>query len=187
MERVEEPEVLHGIAYARKYLRRIDPMTWSPERVQWLWQQTLKEDYACDDIGAGNPELFISNLFLGNTRHYEFGDDAYIALLNIIPRINADIHFAMWGDVSIPTIVDCHTILAEEMFGELEVNRLTAYIPSFNKKMLRFATILGYRYEGEIRQIFLKNGTYHNLYVYGLLKSEFVRRKVGVSFQPPQL
>lgn len=145
--------------------------------MQWLWEQVVKEDYACDDIGAATPELFISNLFLGNSRHYEYGDDAYIALLNIIQRVNADIHFAVWGDVSIPTIVECHNVLAEEMFGELEVNRLTAYVPAFNKKMVRFCTLLGYKYEGEVREIFLKNGTYHNLLVYGLLRRDYERRK----------
>ena len=162
----------------RATLRRIDPTKWAPERLQWLWSQTLREDYACDDIGAATPEIFISNLFMGNTRHYEYGDDAYIAILNIIPRTNADMHFAVWGDVPIGEVIACHATLAGEMFNEAEVNRLTAYIPAFNKKMVRFATVLGYKYEGEIRQIFLKNGIYYNMFVYGLLKSEWLRRKV---------
>lgn len=164
----------------KPYLKRIDTPRWPPERLQWLWEQTMKEDYASDDIGAATPEFFISNLFLGNSRHYEFGDDAYIAILNIIARVNADMHFAVWGNVSIPTIVDCHTQLAREMFDHegLNVNRLTAYIPAFNKKMIRFATVLGYKYEGEIRKIFLKNGQYHNLFIYGLLQEEWIRRKV---------
>lgn len=138
---------------------------------------TLKEDYASDDLGAATPELFISNLFQGNTEHYEYGDDAYIAILNIMYKINADMHFAVWGDVPLRDVVACHNELADYMFKTYEVNRLTAYMPSFNKKMLRFATILGYKYEGEIREIFLKNGTYHNLFVYGLLKKDYVRRK----------
>lgn len=172
------PQVQHS-EHARTTLRRIEATAWKPERLQWLWEQTLKEDYASDDIGTATPEIFISNLFMGNTRHYEYGDDAYIAILNIIPRTNADMHFAVWGEVPLRDVVACHTTLAEEMFNELEVNRLTAYIPSFNKKMVRFATVLGYKYEGEIRQIFLKNGVYHNMFVYGLLKSEWLRRKVG--------
>lgn len=178
---------IRDLTHVYKYLRRIDPLTYAPDRAMWLWSQTLKEDYAVDDIGAANCEIFVRSMFAENSRHYEFGDDAYIAILNIIPRINADMHFAVWGDVSIPTIVDCHSVLADEMYNEFMVNRLTAYIPSFNKKMLRFASILGYRYEGEIRQIFLKNGTYHNLQVYGLLKSEYARRKEGVPRLQPQL
>jgi hypothetical protein len=176
-----EREVVRGVTLVQKYLRRIDTKIWPPERLQWLWEQVLKEDYATDDIGAATPELFISNLYMANSLHYEFGDDAYIALLNVVARINADIHFAVWGDVSIPTIIDCHNYIADDLFERLELNRLTAYIPSFNKKMVRFATVLGYRYEGEVREIFLKNGVYHNLYVYGLLRKEYVRRKGGVS------
>lgn len=172
------PEVQH-VERDHTYLCRIVPSTWPPERLQWLWEQTLKEDYASDDVGASTPEFFISNLFQANTRHYEYGDDAYIAILNIIAGVNADIHFAVWGDVPLREVVACHTQLTEEMFNEMGVNRLSAYIPAFNKKMTRFANVLGYKYEGEIRQIFLKNGTYHNLFVYGLLKSEWLRRKGG--------
>ena len=163
----------------RDRLKKIDPKTWDPARLQWLWEQTMKEDYASDDLGSTTPELFISNLFLGNSRHYEYGDDGYIAVLNILLRINADVHFTIWGDVPLREIIASHDILAEELFTELEVNRLTAYIPAFNKKMVRFANVLGYRYEGEIRQIFLKNGMYYNMFVYGLLKSEWARRKQG--------
>ena len=163
----------------RDRLKRIDPARYDPTRLQWIWEQVVKEDYASDDISVGNFEVFISNLFMGNARHYEYGDEAYIVLLNIIARCNADIHFAVWGEMSMQEVAGCHDVLADEMFNGLEVNRFTAYVPAFNKKMTRLATILGYRYEGEIRQIFLKNGTYHNLYVYGLLKSEWLRRKVG--------
>lgn len=140
----------------------------------------MKEDYATDDLGAATPELFISNLFLPSTEHWEFGDDGYFALLNILFKINADIHFAVWGDVAVPAIMDCLSFLAERVFETYEVNRITAYVPAFNKKVLRLATILGYRYEGEIREIFLKHGTYYNLFVYGLLKKDYTRRKAGL-------
>jgi hypothetical protein len=161
----------------RRYLKHIDPKVWEPDRLQWLWEQVLKEDYATDDLGAATPELFISNLFLPNSEHYEYGDDGYVAVLNILRRINADVHFAVWGDVSIPAIIDCHGVIADHLFESFELNRLTAYVPSFNKKMVRFCTLIGYKYEGEIREIFLKNGTYHSLFVYGLLKRDYVRRK----------
>lgn len=174
---------IRDLIEVRKYLKQIDVKTWDPLRIEWLWKQCLKEDYAIDDLGAATPELFISNLFQPNVEYYEYGDDALITLLNIVNGINADIHCTIWGDVSISTIVDCHNTIAEHLFNEHGVNRLTAYIPTFNKKMVRFCTILGYKYEGEIRQIFLKNRVYHNLYIYGLLQKEYTRRKEALQCQ----
>lgn len=164
----------------RDRLIKIEPKTADPEHIQWLWEQVMKEDYATDDIGAATPELFISNLFLGNSTHWEYEGSAYIAALNIIDRVNADLHFAVWGDVPLKEVSECHAIICDELFEQHDLNRITAYVPAFNKKMLRFATILGYKYEGEIREIFLKNGTYFNMFVYGLLKKDYVRRKGGI-------
>jgi hypothetical protein len=139
----------------------------------------MKEDYASDDFGAVTPELFISNLFLGNSEHFELGDEGYAAVLNIVNYVNADIHFAIWGDTSVSDLREAHQLLADRMYNVYNVNRITAYIPAFNKKMVRLAVILGYRYEGELRKIFLKHGEYYDLTIYGLLKEEYLRRKVG--------
>src|SRR6266478_883717 len=67
-------------------------------------------------------------------------------------------------------------LLFNDLFTRYELNRLTAYIPAFNKQAIRMATIIGFRFEGELRRAFLSHGKYHNLQLYGLLQSEFCKR-----------
>lgn len=162
---------------AVRALKQIDPSNWDPKRLQWLWKCILTQDYAIDDPGVAlGPQAFLGQLFAPNSEWYEVEDWALVAVSGIIPCVNAIIHFVTWDEFEIADVIAIQHYLFTDMFTRHDLNRITAYIPAFNKQAIRLATISGMRYEGELRKAFLKHGRYHNLQIFGILRDEFFKK-----------
>jgi hypothetical protein len=159
-------------------LTRIIALEWPPARLEWIWNMIQTQDYAFDDLSKGNAQVFLGPLFNDMNEWYEIGDDGIVMINGIVPKCQAFIHFALWGDIDIRELFPLQRELFNDLFQRHELNRLTAFIPAFNKQAIRFATLTGFKYEGELRKVFLKHGTYHNTHFYGLLRSEFYLREV---------
>lgn len=158
-------------------LKRIDAATWPPERLEWIWKHVKEEKYSADDAGEENASLFLANLFAPCTEHYEYGDLGYICVLNLLAGVNADIHFCMWGDVTTREIYALHDWIYQHLVQAWDIHRMTSYVPIFNTQARRLAIIMGYKYEGCVREMFLKGSKYYDLEVYGLLRAEFERKR----------
>ena len=160
-------------------LKRIVPDKWDVQRLQWLYRCMMTRDYAFDDVAAAvGPDAFLSQLFAANCEWYEIGDVGLICVSAIVPNCNAIVHYVEWGEIEPRELIELQYQLFDDLFTRLKLNRITAYIPAFNKQAIRMATLTGFKFEGDMRKIYLKNGIYHNLQIYGLLKEEFYERKV---------
>lgn len=159
-------------------LKRVDPKTHDPQRLLWLWNRIQSQDYAFDDMSKGNHEIFLNQLFSPNTEAYEYGDAGFLLITGIVPLVSALIHFVAWEDIEPSEILSVKRAMLGRLFTEYKLVRVTGVIPSFNKQAIRLATITGFRYEGELRKAFLRNGTYYNLQIYGILREEFFKREV---------
>jgi len=160
-------------------LTRIDTQTWPAARVEWLWHKLLTQEYAFDDLAMKiGPNAFLSQLFLANSEWYEIGDVGLVAVTGIIPTCNALVHYVVWDEIEPRELLQLQHQLFADLFERYQLNRLTAYIPVFNKPAIRMATLSGFKFEGEIRKVFLKNGVYHNIHIYGMLREEFQKREM---------
>lgn len=159
-------------------LKLINPKTYPPERVERLWDKLKDEDYAFDDTMRGNHEVLLASLFMPGTECYEIGDlDGFVIVTGITPRVQATIHFAHWGTLTVAHIRKLGLQLMSDMFDRYRLERLNAYVPHHNDKVRRLATLLGYKLEGTLRRAFLYKGEYLDLYAYGILREEFDRYK----------
>jgi RimJ/RimL family protein N-acetyltransferase len=61
----------------------------------------------------------------------------------------------------------------EYCFDELNLHRVTAYIYSFNPRSFRLMEFTGVKREAVLREHVARDGQRHDLYCYGLLRSEF--------------
>lgn len=61
-------------------------------------------------------------------------------------------------------------------FDDLDMNKVTTAAFDFNRRWIRLVENTGFRKEGELREHICKNGEYHDKIMFGLLKSEYVRR-----------
>ncbi len=67
-------------------------------------------------------------------------------------------------------------LLARYAFYELGLNRIRCRILSRNRLAQRLAEHFGFQKEGVEREAAYQNGKFEDIYVYGLLKSDFERR-----------
>ena len=147
-------------------------------RIEWLWDHLKTQDYWFDDMMRGSSQAWLNRLTSPNSEHFEFGDDGYVMVDSIVPSINANIHFAVWGKPQPLAILAAGRELFEYLFTTYKLNRLTAMCPVNNQAAIRMAVMLRFRFEGELRRIFLFHGKYYNVSIYGLLRDEFHKREV---------
>ncbi|MFF0826568.1 GNAT family N-acetyltransferase [Brevibacillus sp. NPDC003359] len=57
----------------------------------------------------------------------------------------------------------------------MRYEKVTAHVFAFNERSKRLHEHLGFQLEGKLRNMIDTNGRYYDEYLYGLLKSEFVR------------
>jgi RimJ/RimL family protein N-acetyltransferase len=156
-----------GSEYNDLHLLKRIPLTkeYAP-RIEWLWNKLKEQDYAFDDLTRGNSKFWMSKLVRPDTEHYEFNDDGYCVADGIIPGLNANVHFAVWGKPAINAIIAAGKELLNHLYSEYKLNRVTALCPTNHPTATRFATMLRFRYEGELRGAFLFHGKYYNVSIY---------------------
>lgn len=153
-----------------------------PKMIEALWEKLSVQDHNFDDNSRGDIGLFLTNLFMPNIRHFIIGDlEGYIVVSNIQANVAANIHHAIFNDkYPIRQIMEAGKEVMGFMFKEGNLMRMGTAIPEFNKYGVRFATLMGFKYEGALRKAFLSKGKYHDVLLYGLLRDEFLKKEVIV-------
>jgi len=67
-------------------------------------------------------------------------------------------------------------------FEELQLNRLEASILAYNEASRRTVEKAGYKLEGTKRQAVYKNGKYHDLVTYGILREEYEAKVKEINY-----
>ncbi len=159
-------------------LRWIDPKTITKEEVEKLWGNLKSQDYTFDDVTRGRGDIFVAGMVAPQTEHFAFGEDGHVSVQNIVPKVNANIRLVTWNKVPISKTVEAGRELIKYLFNEYELNRVSAFIPTFSDQAIRLVTLLGFKYEGEVRGSFLTGGKYYGTTIYGLLRSEYFKKEV---------
>ncbi|WP_223292378.1 GNAT family N-acetyltransferase [Salipaludibacillus neizhouensis] len=66
-------------------------------------------------------------------------------------------------------------LLLDYVFIELNLHRVGLKVFSFNEKAIRMYGKLDFQVEGKLRESLYRNGKWHNIYLMGLLKSEYLK------------
>lgn len=150
----------------------------SDEDTELLWQFVKTQEYMFSDFERGNREGFIMRLRDMRHLHLDIGGDGYCILLNAWCCDTPELHFCLWN----PRRPFQQTLTAGQeilnfVFKEMKATRLGGFIPENNKLASKFATILGFKYEGCIRQGFRFFDRSYDVNVYGLLRNEWQQRQ----------
>lgn len=159
-------------------LRWIDPKTITKEEVEKLWNNLKSQDYAFDDMTRGRGDIFVASMISPQSMHFTLGKSGHVSVQNIVPKVNANIRLITWNKIPISEIVEAGRELIKYLFDEYKLNRVSAFIPIFSDQAIRLVTLLGFKYEGEVRGSFLTGGKYYSTTIYGLLRSEYLRGEV---------
>ena len=68
-------------------------------------------------------------------------------------------------------------ILVDYIFNELNLNRIYSHVLDYNAGSQKIFESNGFIKEGEQRQAVYKNGKYNNLYIYGLIKEDYLSER----------
>lgn len=153
-------------------LQKIKPAEFQ-DKIEWLWEKVRTQHYFFDDINKDDYRPFLISLLRPDSEHWynEFG---MVSLASIQPHVNANVHFVLW-DKTYPTsqlVMEARQIFTYA-FETYKLSRVTATIPALNKGAQRLATLLGMKFEGTMRECFLHEGQYLDLFIYGILRREF--------------
>jgi hypothetical protein len=159
-------------------LHYIDRTKYSAERVQSLWDHLQTQDYAFDDTTRGDSTAFLSQFLMPNNLLFEVGEmEGFVSAVGVTPRVQALLHFSIWGKLKITDVLMAGKALNEFLFNEFQLNRLSAFIPNQNINARRLALLLGFKEEGNLRKAWLSHDNYQDIIIFGLLRSEWDRFK----------
>lgn len=63
-------------------------------------------------------------------------------------------------------------------FETLNLNRVQIQMPAYNSLAIAVANKIGFQQEGELRQAYFDKNEYHNVLQFGILKSDFEKKKM---------
>ena len=69
--------------------------------------------------------------------------------------------------------VEAARLLINHGFQQLNLHRISSGAVAFNERSIKFHKKIGFREEGRLRQATFKNGQYHDLVEFGLLREEW--------------
>lgn len=72
---------------------------------------------------------------------------------------------------------DAGCLLLDHLFQELGINMVYAYVKEDNKGSVRISEKLGFKQDGLIRDFVYKQNSFHDAYIFTLLKSDYENSK----------
>ena len=158
-------------------VKLLDPKTMAGDDMNALWRKISTQDYAFDDNTRDDPRSFVLNLVSPASYHFLVDESAYVVVRNVWKDSDCQIHFVLWDrNFSFHNVVEAGRQILEWAFKEQGVNRVSAYIPKFNALATRFASTMGFKYEGTLRKSLKFHGDFCDVDIYGILEKEFERR-----------
>lgn len=146
------------------------------EQFDALWEKVSKADYAFEDMLRGNRAAFAASMLVPNTYNFEIPGVVFAQLTNAFENSNAGIHFITLSEERTNILVNSASELFYFAFEVLKVHRITAFVPAFNQRVTRMATLSRMKFEGQLRKAFLYEKEWWDLQIYGLLDIEWARR-----------
>ena len=177
------PEVEHGGNELHDFrslgllrLTPINPEHYSPLKMQTLWENVQKCDYVFDDFCRNDATIFACSLADPDSLHFEIDTRGYCVIRNVTRSDNAYIHYCIWDrEMPFKEVLLAGRELIDFLFKRLKVARCTATIPVYNTQAIKFAKLLGFKFEGELRNAILYHEKHYNVDLYGLLRTEWER------------
>lgn len=158
-----------------KRITPINPTAASKEELLTLWDNLSSQDYAFDDFTRGNMHLFLGGLLDPGSLHFAIDTRGYIVVRNLQLSDNPSLHYAIWDrNMKFNEILQCGYEIVNFLFAQLKAARITATIPSYNPNAAKFATMLNFRFEGELRNAIVHHEKHYNVSIYGILHSEWI-------------
>lgn len=172
--RERQKEIAKGLGFVR--LLPINKDTYPEELFNELWERVSQADYAFEDPFVGDKVAFAASMLAEGTYNFEIPGEIFAQLTLAGPGTTAMIHFTSLSQGPTTPLIEAAAEMFWFAFEQVKVQRISAFIPEFNKKAQRLVSLLRMKFEGDMRKAFLYKGEYWDINIYGLLSSEYKRR-----------
>lgn len=174
------PDALHRLGFSR--VAPLNTATMSDEDVALWWEFMRREEYMFSDFRRGQREVWEAWFRDMRHLHLDFGGDGYAVLADAWTTDAPEFHFCVWNP-SRPfrDVLRAGEEIFNFSFDYMKHQRVGGFIPEVNTKALKFATLMGFRFEGCMRKAFRFKGQALDVHIYGLLREEWAQRKERLS------
>lgn len=125
-----------------------------------------------DDLTFGDFEHFIEVLGSPHNVFFELEEGAgLVSFTEVQPRVNASMHFIFY-DKKLKGKEHTMWNIMRDMGKMCALRRITCAIPEDRETGIKLVRRLGFRREGCLRKAFLRNSTYLDIEMFGLLAEE---------------
>jgi RimJ/RimL family protein N-acetyltransferase len=170
----------------RLYLRPLEPAQDNHHYATWMNDEEIRRYFSVYPTSDTRGRERLDNLYK-DTRHIIFGvalkeNNNLIGLVGLkdINNLNQSAEFyvildrSMWGK---GYGSEATKLMIRYGFLELNLNRIQTQDMEENIGGWRADEKAGFKYEGTLREVIFRFGKYHNVRVYSLLRSEFLKRQ----------
>lgn len=170
--------VLHEHGVTNGYL--------TPKKIQQLWLAFKDNPVIFTDEVEGSFERFLTVLMDPETIWFELFDEISQAikgvyfLTDIYPGYEATGHFAYWDRIAAGRERMVHEMM-RIVFDKYNLNRMTTEIPAYQTGTIRSAEELGFVKEGLKRQAARRHGSWKDVVIMGILRSELEEKLNGTA------
>lgn len=156
----------------------LNPQIMNDDEIEAWWQVCASQDYMFSDFERGNREGWIARFKDMRHLHLALGADGYCILLNAWCCDTPELHFCLWNTKRpVRDTVKVGEQILNFVFEEMHATRIGSFIPENHKNAIKLASMLGFKFEGCIRQGFRFHERSYDVHAYGLLASEWLARK----------
>lgn len=147
------------------------------EALLW-WEFMRRQEYMFSDFERGQREVWLAQFRNMRHLHFDFGGDGYAVLMNAWILDAPEFHFCVWNPSrSMHDILRAGEEIFNFSFDHMKHTRVSGLIPDNNKQALKFASLMGFRFEGCMRKAFRYMGQSLDVHIYGLLREEWAQRR----------
>lgn len=154
----------------------VQPLTLSPEKVNWLWTKLSGRPSEFSDFEAPDPAAFETALFNRSLTWYEFPAEdeksSGLICLQYEPGESDATVMVTMVDKRPGEKVEAFRDWMQFVFQTFPVNRLTMHVPDIHFALKRLVDRTHWRREGTKREAVCLRGKWVNVGVYGVLRSE---------------
>ncbi len=156
----------------------LNTLAMSEGEVELWWQFARTQEYMFTDFERGNREGWIARFRDMKHLHLDFGGDGYCILLNAWACDTPELHFCIWNPKrSTQDVMTAGREILQFAFRHLKAARVGSFIPENHKAAIKMATLLGFKFEGCIRQAYLFFSERYDMQAWGILKQEWEQRQ----------
>lgn len=144
----------------------------SPEKAQEIWDKFSAIPGIFDDYSKNRPDLFLQRLLAPDTVWLERDDgNGVLYLTDVIRGLSAVGHIVYW-DKRLRGREDFTMNCLRWLMDVIPLQKINVFLPDFAKTAQAFATRMGFKQEGKLRNFSFYDTKLHDCFLFGMTREE---------------